>query len=220
MKKIKELYEKDKPREKLALKGAQSLKNEELMAVLLGSGVRGKDVRKLSREIVSLLDSEFDSLSLDKLLKIHGLGKAKASQILAAIELSRRYLIKNNKKISTAKDVFNELIEYTTKNQEHFILLTLDGAGHLINKRVVFKGTLNQSLVHPREVFADAIVDRSAAIIIAHNHPSGSLEPSVEDIEITKRLSKVADIIGIDLMDHIILSKNGYFSFVKEGILI
>jgi len=220
LKKIKELYEKDKPREKLALKGAQSLKNEELMAILLGSGVKGKDVRKLSREIISLLDNEFDSLSLDKLLKIHGLGKAKASQILAAIELSRRYLIKNNKKISSAKDVFNELIEYTTKNQEHFILLTLDGAGHLINKRVVFKGTLNQSLVHPREVFADAIADRSAAIIIAHNHPSGSLEPSVEDIEITKRLSKVADIIGIDLTDHIILSKNGYFSFVKEGILI
>jgi DNA repair protein RadC len=220
LKKIKELYEKDKPREKLALKGAQSLKNEELMAVLLGSGVRGKDVRKLSREIVSLLDSEFDSLSLDKLLKIHGLGKAKASQILAAIELSRRYLIKNNKKISSAKDVFDELIEYTTKNQEHFILLTLDGAGHLINKRVVFKGTLNQSLVHPREVFADAIADRSAAIIIAHNHPSGSLEPSVEDIEITKRLSKVADIIGIDLIEHIIISKNGYFSFVEEGILI
>jgi len=220
LKKIKELYEKDKPREKLALKGAQSLKNEELMAVLLGSGVRGKDVRKLSREIVSLLDSEFDSLSLDKLLKIHGLGKAKASQILAAIELSRRYLIKNNKKISTAKDVFNELIEYTTKNQEHFILLTLDGAGHLINKRVVFKGTLNQSLVHPREVFADAIADRSAAIIIAHNHPSGSLEPSDADIKITKQLSEVADIVGIDLIDHIIVSKNGYFSFVKEGILI
>jgi DNA repair protein RadC len=220
LKKIKELYEKDKPREKLALKGAQSLKNEELMAILLGSGVKGKDVRKLSREIISLLDNEFDNLSLDKLLKIHGLGKAKASQILAAIELSRRYLIKNNKKINSAKDVFDELIEYTTKNQEHFILLTLDGAGHLINKRVVFKGTLNQSLVHPREVFADAIVDRSAAIIIAHNHPSGSLEPSIEDIEITKRLSKVADIIGIDLIDHIIISKNGYFSFVEEGILI
>ena len=220
MKKIKELYEKDKPREKLALKGAQSLKNEELMAILLGSGVKGKDVRKLSREIISLLDNEFDSLSLDKLLKIHGLGKAKASQILAAIELSRRYLIKNNKKISTAKDVFDELIEYTTKNQEHFILLTLDGAGHLINKRVVFKGTLNQSLVHPREVFADAIVDRSAAIIIAHNHPSGSLEPSDADIKITKQLSEVADIVGIDLIDHIIVSKNGYFSFVKEGILI
>ena len=220
MKKLKELYEKDKPREKLALKGAKSLKNDELMAVLLGSGVKGKDVRKLSREIISLLDNEFDNLSLDKLLKIHGLGKAKASQILAAIELSRRYLIKNNKKINSAKDVFDELIEYTTKNQEHFILLTLDGAGHLINKRVVFKGTLNQSLVHPREVFADAIVDRSAAIIIAHNHPSGSLEPSIEDIEITKRLSKVADIIGIDLIDHIIISKNGYFSFVEEGILI
>jgi len=220
LKKLKELYEKDKPREKLALKGAQSLKNEELMAILLGSGVKGKDVRKLSREIISLLDNEFDSLSLDKLLKIHGLGKAKASQILAAIELSRRYLIKNNKKINGAKDVFDELIEYTTRNQEHFILLTLDGAGHLINKRVVFKGTLNQSLVHPREVFADAIADRSAAIIIAHNHPSGNLEPSVEDIEITKRLGKVADIIGIDLIDHIIISKNGYFSFVEEGILI
>jgi len=220
LKKLKELYEKDKPREKLALKGAEALKNEELMAVLLGSGVKGKDVRKLSREIISLFESGFESLNLDKLLKIHGLGVAKASQILAAIELSRRYLVKNNKKISSAKDVYNELIEYTTKNQEYFIMLTLDGAGHLINKRVVFKGTLNQSLVHPREVFADAIADRSASIIIAHNHPSGNLEPSDSDIKITKRLSEVADIVGIDLVDHIIISKNGYFSFRQEGIFI
>ena len=219
MKTIKELNRYEKPREKLAQKGTGALKNDELLSVLLGSGVRGKDVRKLSREIIAIFESDFDTLSLERLCRIHGLGLAKASQILAAIELSRRYLIRNNRSISGAEDVYRELHSFCNKKQEYFLMITLDGASHIIETRTLFIGTLNQSMVHPREVFADAISDRSAGIIIAHNHPSGTLEASRADIQITQRLKEVARIVGIELLDHVILAKEGYFSFSEEGLL-
>lgn len=219
MKSIKELHKDDKPREKLAARGAQALKNDELLAILLGSGVQGKDVRKLAKEIISMLDSDFEALTLEKLCDIHGLGVAKASQILASIELSKRYLVQNNKRITSAEDVYSELKPFSTKSQEHFLSITLDGASHIINTRTVFIGTLNQSLVHPREVFADAIADRAAGIIIAHNHPSGTLEASRADVQITQRLKEVSKLVGIELLDHVILAKNGFYSFSDEGLL-
>ncbi len=216
---LKDLHKNDKPREKLLNKGVEALKNDELLAILLGSGVQGKDVRKLAKEIVSLMDDGFDMLSLKKLCDIHGLGLAKASQILASIELSKRYLIRSNKRITSAKEVYEELKEFSTKNQEHFLSITLDGASHIINTRTVFIGTLNQSMVHPREVFADAIADRAAGIIIAHNHPSGTLEASRADIQITQRLKEVSKLVGIELLDHVILAKDGFYSFSDEGLL-
>ena len=216
---LKDLHKDDKPREKLVTKGAQALKNDELLAILLGTGVQGKDVRKLAKEIVSLMDDSFECLTLDKLCDIHGLGIAKASQILASIELSKRYLIRSNKRITSAKEVYEELKEFSRKNQEHFLSITLDGASHIINTRTVFIGTLNQSMVHPREVFADAIADRAAGIIIAHNHPSGTLEASRADISITQRLKEVSKLVGIELLDHVILSKYGFYSFSDEGLL-
>ena len=219
MKTIKELHRQDKPREKLADRGAKALKNDELLSILLGSGIQGKDVRKLSKEIISLFDDDFENLSLDRLCGIHGLGMAKASQILAAVELSKRYLIRSNKRICSAKDVYDELKAFSTRTQEHFLTITLDGASHIINTRTVFIGTLNQSLVHPAQVFSDAISDRAAGIIIAHNHPSGTLEASRADIQITQRLKEVAKLIGIELLDHVILSKHGFFSFSDEGLL-
>ena len=219
MKSIKDLHKDDKPREKLVAKGVESLKNDELLAILLGSGVQGKDVRKLAKEIISMLDSDFETLSLAKLCDIHGLGLAKASQILASIELSKRYLIQNNKRITSAEDVYNELKSFSTKSQEHFLVITLDGASHIINTRTVFIGTLNQSLVHPREVFADAIADRAAGIIIAHNHPSGTLEASRADVQVTQRLKEVSKLVGIELLDHVILAKDGFYSFSDEGLL-
>ena len=219
LKTIKELHKNDKPREKLIAKGVKALKNDELLAILLGSGVQGKDVRKLAKEIVVMMDEGFDKLTLQKLCDIHGLGLAKASQILASIELSKRYLIRSNKRITSAAEVYEELKAFSTKNQEHFLTITLDGASHIINIRTVFIGTLNQSLVHPREVFADAIADRAAGIIIAHNHPSGTLEASRADIQITQRLKEVSKLVGIELLDHVILSKHGFYSFSDEGLL-
>ncbi len=219
MKTISELYKGDKPREKLIAKGVEALKNEELMAVLLGSGVQGKDVRKLAKEIVALLDGGLEGVDLKKLLEVHGLGTAKASQILAAIELAKRYLVRTHRRITDAKDVYEELHAYRDKKQEYFLSITLDGASHIINTRTIFIGTLNQSMVHPREVFADAIADRAAGIIIAHNHPSGALYPSQADIRITERLQEVAKLVGIELLDHVILTKEGYYSFSDEGML-
>ncbi|WP_345973572.1 RadC family protein [Sulfurimonas diazotrophicus] len=219
MKKLQELYKGDKPREKLLAKGPATLKAYELMAVLLGSGVPGKDVLQLSKEIVGLFDASFESLTLDDLTSIHGMGEAKAAQILAAVELSRRYLIKQHVKITSAADVYELLREYGAKKQEYFIALALDGASHLIEKRVVSIGTLNQSLVHPREVFADAVADRAAGIIVAHNHPGGQLAPSREDAAVTRRLREAGILLGIELLDHVILTKEGFLSLREEGML-
>lgn len=216
---LRDLHKDDKPREKLIAKGVQALKNDELLAILLGSGVQGKDVRKLAKEIVAIMDEGFESLTLNKLCDIHGLGVAKASQVLASLELSKRYLIRSNQRITSAQDVYDELKSFSNKSQEHFLTITLDGASHIINTRTVFIGTLNQSLVHPREVFADAIADRAAGIIIAHNHPSGTLEASRADIAITQRLKEVSKLVGIELLDHVILAKDGFYSFSDEGLL-
>ena len=219
MKTLNELHKQDRPREKLLVKGTAALKSYELLAILLGSGTQGKDVIKLSKEIIKILDNDFETLSLKQLMEVHGLGQAKAMQILSAIELSRRYLIKQNIKITSADDVYRELQEYSNKRQEYFLAITLDGASHIIQKRIISIGTLNQSLVHPREVFSDAIADRAAGIIIAHNHPSGQLTPSIEDKRVTKRLKEVGSIMGIELLDHVILSSDGYFSFREEALI-
>ena len=125
----------------------------------------------------------------------------------------------NVERVTSASDVYHALAEYSCKDQEHFMLITLDGASKIIEKRVIFVGTLNQSLVHPREVFRPAISDNSAGIIIAHNHPSGTLEASRADVQITQRLKEVAKLVGIELLDHVILSKHGYYSFSDEGML-
>lgn len=219
MKKLQELYDGDKPREKLLHKGAAALKDYELIAVMLGSGVPGKDVLKLSKEIVSLFENQFDTLDLKSLTAIHGMGKAKAAQIVASVELCRRHLVRHNIKIASANDVSGLLREYAMKKQEYFLALTLDGASHLIEQRVISIGTLNQSLVHPREVFVDAISDRAAGIIVAHNHPGGQLAPSQEDIRITQRLKEAGKLLGIELLDHVILTRDGFVSLREEGIV-
>lgn len=219
MKTIKKLDNIDKPREKLLKLGLNALKNYELMAILLGTGIKDKDVLTLSKEIIKVLEDDFENISLEKLLSIHGLGKAKASQILSSIELSKRYLIKNqNKKIRSAKDIYEELAPYKNKQQEYFLAVYLDGANYIIDTKVITIGILNQSLVHPREVFSYAIEKRCASVIVAHNHPSNTLTPSKEDINITKRLEESAKILGIELLDHVIFTKEGYISLKEEGI--
>jgi len=125
----------------------------------------------------------------------------------------------NNNRITSAEHVYSQLLEYSLKEKEHFITITLDGASNIIEKRVIHIGTLNQSLVHPREIFRPAILDNAAGIIIAHNHPSGTLEASRADIQITSRLKEVSKLIGIELLDHVIISKLGYYSFSDENIL-
>jgi DNA repair protein RadC len=219
MKKIKTIPQFDRPREKMEQKGAKALSNLELLAVLLGSGIKGKDVFDVAKDILMLAQDDFDNISLEKLKDIEGIGLAKACQIMAAVEFSKRFLIKDGIKIKNVDDVVRLTEELKDKRQEYFLSLTLDGASNLIQKRTVFIGSLNHSIVHPREVFADAISDRAAGIIFVHNHPSGNVEPSKEDIAITQRLIEVGRIIGIEVIDHIIIGKNGHFSFQAEGIL-
>ncbi len=220
VKQITELFKDDKPREKVAKKGPGALKTFELFALILGSGGKGHPVFELSRDIEKALGDDPDKLNFETLKKIPGVGPAKAAQIMAAFELGRRYLVKKEgRKIHNAESVVELFREYRDRRQEHFLTATLDGAGGLIAQRVVFIGTLTQSLVHPREVFADAIADRAAGIVFAHNHPSGSVEPSSDDLALTRRLSEAGKLLGIEIVDHVIIGKDAFYSFRQSGLL-
>jgi len=219
MKRIKSIPKFDRPREKMEQKGPRALSNLELLAVMLGSGIRGKDVFEVAREILKIIQEDFNNLSLERLKNIEGVGLAKACQIMAGLEFAKRFLTNEGVKIKSAEDVLKSTEELREKRQEYFITLTLDGASNLIQKRTVFIGTLNFSIVHPREIFADAITDRAAGIIFVHNHPSGELKPSAQDIDITKRLVEVGKIVGIEVIDHVIISKNGYYSLQAAGMI-
>lgn len=219
MKKIRDIPRFNMPREKWEEKGAKVLSNLELLAVLLGSGIKGKDVFEVARDILKLAQDDFENLNLERLEDIEGVGLAKACQIIAAIEFSKRFLLKDGVKVKNAENIIKLTEELKGKRQEYFLTLTLDGASNLIQKRTVFIGTLNQSIVHPREIFADAIGDRAAGIIFVHNHPSGNVDPSKEDILLTRRLVEVGKIIGIEVVDHVIIGKDEYFSFQAEGML-
>jgi len=209
----------DKPREKLEKKGITALTNQELVMLILGSGIKGYDVKALSSEIIKILDSEAGNLSIEKLKDISGIGTAKAGQILASFELAKRYLIKQNRKIQNVEDILFLIDDIRDKKQEHFISLTLSGASNLIEKRIVFKGTVNSSIIHPREVFADALTDRAAGIIFIHNHPADDPEPSATDIEITHQLVEAGKLLGIKVIDHVIVTKDSYYSFQSAGLL-
>jgi DNA repair protein RadC len=219
MRKIAEIPINDKPREKLAFKGVQALTSKELLMVILGRGIKGRDVTILANDILKLIELEKENLTFEKLEALQGVGAAKAGQILASFELARRYLIKPEQKINNTQDVLSLVSEIRNKKQEHFITITLTGASNVIEKRTVFKGTINFSLVHPREIFSDALTDRAAGIIFIHNHPENEVEPSEADIKITKQLCEAAKLLGIEVVDHIIVTKNEHFSFQSKGLL-
>jgi DNA repair protein RadC len=218
MKTIKNLPEHSRPREKLREKGVAALTDEELVAAILGMGIAGIDVRTMARQVVGLIREYREGLTLDHLLSVPGIGLAKSGQILSAFELARRYLLKETVKIENAEDVLPLLADIVGKSQEHFVCITLNGANEVIEKRVVTIGLLDRSLVHPRDVFADVIVDRAAAVIFAHNHPSGDLQPSDADLKTQGQLVHAAKILGIRVLDHIIVSKKGHFSFQEAGL--
>jgi DNA repair protein RadC len=218
-KKLKEIPEFDRPREKMERKGVHALSNEELLMVILGRGMPGIDVRTLAKTILKEVEKDPENINLKKLESIKGIGLAKASQILASFEFAKRYLVKEGVKIQRTDDVLKLVEDIRNKKQEHFITLTLNGAASLIERRTVFIGTVTESIIHPREIFADAITDRASGIIFVHNHPMDDPQPSDVDIAITKRLCEVARLIGIDVIDHVIVSKDDYFSFQSEGLL-
>ena len=219
MRRIKELPEFSRPREKLKEKGAQSLSDIELIAIILGSGNKEQDVMTLSSKIARLIAENKEQISLEMLSNVEGIGLAKASKILAGFELARRYIVKESIKITDAKDVLPLLNDIAGKQQEYFVCISLNGANEVIEKRIVTVGLLDKSQVHPREVFADVITDRAASVILSHNHPSGELKPSNSDLKIHEQLIEAGNILGIKVLDHIIISKKGYYSFQEEGLI-
>jgi DNA repair protein RadC len=216
---IQDLPDTDRPREKLVRRGAAALSDVELLAVLLGSGTRRIGVLDLASRILRSLAGRLDRGDPETLQAIPGVGKAKACQIAAALELARRHIAKGRLVVREAADALPYLQSIRGKKQEHFACLSLNGANEVIESRIVTVGLLDTNQVHPREVFSDPIGDRAAAVLVAHNHPSGTLEPSPEDLALTRRLVKAGELLGIRLLDHLIVTADGYLSLKEAGHL-
>lgn len=216
---IQQTYEEvqERPRERIFAVGPGILSDRDLLALLIGTGVRGRHVLKVAEEVLSLLESDNFVVGPQQLLAVHGLGKAKAAMISASLELARRIIAPKNHRIRFPADVYPVVSHYADRKQEHFLALSLNGAHEVIACRVVSVGLVNRTLVHPREVYADALTDRAAALVVAHNHPSGRTEPSPEDREVTSRLRVAGETLGVRLLDHVIFSLEGYYSFLEHG---
>ena len=204
------------PREQLLYRGAQSLRDVELLQAILGSGTRQVTVSKLAEQVLRVVERKKNQCSAEDLRAIQGMGDAKACLILASLEFARRILVPHSRKIYYSSDVLVYLNTYADRKQEYFLCVSLNGAHEILSIRVVSVGLLNRAIVHPREVFAEAISERAAAIILAHNHPSGNVEPSSEDIEVTERLVEAGQILGIQILDHIIFSLDNHYSFSER----
>src|SRR3989344_3218052 len=221
--KIKDLPKSDRPREKLVAKGAENLKDSELLAILLRTGKAGRNVIEIASQILSKHSKKrLLQMTYQDLVKIDGIDSAKATTLLAAFELSKRALEVNDTNlptIVTPKDAVAQLTDLRHNKKEHLIALYLNARNQLVHKETISIGTLNANLVHPREVFEPALKHSAAGIMVAHNHPSGDPKPSEDDLEITKRLAEAGKRMGVELLDHVIIAVNNHFSF-KEGRLI
>lgn len=204
------------PREKLESSGASSLSNEELLALILGSGSHECSVFELSRRLSEFLSTETSVPTLERLRKIRGLGKVKAAQILACLELSGRFILSDKAiPVSVPEDILSRVAYMKYESQEHLVVISLNSANYIVRVHELTTGLVNQTPVHPREAFAMAIEDRAVSVIFVHNHPSGSLEPSSEDISITRVLCAAGKILQIPVLDHIIIGKRGFTSMCR-----
>ena len=220
---INELADNQKPRERLLSHGASHLSHAELLAILINTGRKGSSSIDIANELLKSVDNlkELKMLSISDLNKIKGVGLYKALILKAEFELGERMhsgSVDDKIQISSPKDVADFMMgkmEHLT--QEKFIALFLNSKNVIIKQKTIFVGTLNSSIVHPREIFSEAIKCASNAIIVLHNHPSGDVTPSNEDIKTTERLKKCGQVLGIDLLDHIIIGDHIYLSMVEEG---
>jgi len=221
---IRDLPKEDRPREKLIQKGPENLKDEELLAILLGTGIEGKNVIEVAKQILRkyskkrLLKMKYEDLS-----KIKGIGPAKACIILASQELVKRVLKVQDETlpiIRSTKDVIAQAVYLRDKTREHLMTIYLNARNEMVwKKQSTFIGTLNASIVHPREIFKEALEHNAASVILVHNHPSGDPEPSQDDLEITKRIIEAGKIMGIDVLDHVIITKTKVFSFKEKKLI-
>ncbi len=209
----------DRPREKLQRKGAATLSDFELWEVLVGIGSMGAAVGSIAKQLQKLLQKGPDAITYEALIAIKGINIATAGKILASLELARRHLVRDIQPLRTQQDILARLHDIRTKKQEYFVCLSLDGGQRLISQRTITIGTLDAVQAHPREVFADAIADRAATILVAHNHPSGDPQPSRQDITLTQQLHASGQLLGIPLQDHLILTKTEHFSCRQHHLL-
>jgi len=221
--KIRQMAKEDRPREKLEAKGARNLRDSELLAILLNTGIPGKSALLVAEEILEKYPkNEILKLSFQDLAKIKGVGQTKASVILSALEFAKRALEVKDEilpKISSAEDVVAQAIYMRDKQREHFMVLYLNGRNELLFKKPMFVGTLNANLVHPREIFSQALKQNAAFVVFCHNHPSGDPSPSQVDLTLNKRLVEAGKIMGIEVLDHIIITKTKVFSFKSSGLI-
>ncbi|MDR2953432.1 MAG: DNA repair protein RadC [Treponema sp.] len=210
----------ERPRERLKAFGPGALSDKELLAILLNTGIHGKNVKVLAEDLLGLLDQNKTIPTVKEISQLPGLGQSKACAVSAMLEFGRRRYGSYQTRIKHPSDIFSLIRHYADRKQERFISLSLNGAHEVLAIRIVTIGLVNKTIVHPREVFADLIQDRAAAFCVAHNHPSGQLDSSPEDIEITNRLQEAAIILGIHFVDHIIFSDTSWWSFRQNGRLI
>lgn len=217
--KIKDIVKEARPRERFQRHGAESLSDTELLAIILRTGTKGENVLDLANRIISKigLKNLFDS-TIEELTEIKGIGRDKSIQILTVFELAKRSNIakENIEKIVSAKSVFDLFKDkLRNKKKEYFYIILLDTKNKIIKTEKVSEGILDASIIHPREIFKSAIKSSAARIILVHNHPSGDPTPSEEDIAVTKKLIEVGDLLGIEVIDHVIIGDNSYYSYIE-----
>ncbi|PIZ64894.1 hypothetical protein COY14_03640 [Candidatus Roizmanbacteria bacterium CG_4_10_14_0_2_um_filter_36_9] len=219
MPKIKDIPKIDRPREKFLKKGPEALSKSDLLAILLGSGIKGKNVQKLSQQIIKKFGMDFLNITVDDLQKVSGIGQAKALQIASAISLVKRFYKENNSNeitIKNSKDVFALTYDLREKKKEHLICLYMNARNVLLRKETVSVGLLDKTLLHPREIFYPAIELNAASVILIHNHPSGDSSPSEKDTQIVNKIANAGEIMGIPVIDFIIVSSSGNYSFFDK----
>ena len=225
---IKQWPEDERPREKMLKRGAASLSDAELLALIIRTGdtATGKSAIDLGRELISHFSGnlrELGSADMAELTTIKGMGVAKAAGVRAAFVLATRFQarkLEHLDRFTSPRQVFDYFHhEFRDLRKEYFLALLLDGKNRIIRRVQVSEGSLNQSIVHPREVFSPAVKESAAALILVHNHPTGDPTPSQEDMAITRRLKEAGEIMGIRILDHIIIGDGEYLSFVERGLL-
>ncbi|MBP5446605.1 MAG: DNA repair protein RadC [Treponema sp.] len=206
-------------RERVFARGMNYPSDAELLMLILGSGTKALPVEEIAYKMLDAIDLSGGQNLIDAFLKIPGVGMGKALAVCAAIELGRRKASHLNAVVNQPQDLLPFIKQYAFKNSEHFIAVSLSGAREILSQNIVALGNSNSAIINPREVFFDAVQARASAVILAHNHPSGIVSPSQEDIETTRRLCSAADLLGISVLDHIIITKNEYFSFKEHNLL-
>ncbi|MDO8657372.1 MAG: DNA repair protein RadC, partial [Candidatus Levybacteria bacterium] len=219
MPKIKDIPKIDRPRERFLQKGADALSKSDLLAILLGSGIKGKNVRQLSENIIKKFGKNFLNITVDDLLEISGIGQAKALQIASAISLVKRFYDENKTNeivIKNSQDVLSLTYDLRDKKKEHLVCLYLNARNALLKKEIISVGLLDKALLHPREIFYPATELNAASVILVHNHPSGDSSPSEKDNQIIEKIVQAGEIMGIPVIDFIIISQNNHCSFYEK----